>query len=95
MQYSVANEQRGDNIDADGASIGTTNASRSLIINPIDSRGARFSHDGFSIGTFLFGLIGAAFAALIWRVVCELWIVTFSINDRLGTLVELKKAEKQ
>jgi hypothetical protein len=38
-------------------------------------------------------LIGGVFAALLWRVICELWLVTFSINERLGTLVELKKAE--
>ncbi len=48
---------------------------------------------GFSVGGALFSLIGGAFAALLWRVVCELWIVTFSINERLGTLVELKQAE--
>ena len=47
----------------------------------------------FNLGGALIALIIGAFGVLMWRVVCELWIVTFSINERLGTLVDLKKAE--
>jgi hypothetical protein len=39
----------------------------------------------------LFALIFGAVALLVWRVACEVWIVIFSINDRLGTLVERGK----
>jgi uncharacterized membrane protein len=49
---------------------------------------------GFSVGGALLSLVGGVFGALIWRVVCEIWIVIFSVNDRLGTLVALKKAEQ-
>jgi hypothetical protein len=36
-------------------------------------------------------LIGGVLGLLVWRVVCEVWIVMFSINDRLGQLVERGK----
>ena len=35
---------------------------------------------------FLFSIVGLVLAGLAWRVLCELWIVIFSINDRLGNL---------
>jgi uncharacterized membrane protein YeaQ/YmgE (transglycosylase-associated protein family) len=44
-----------------------------------------------AIGGVLLAVIGAAVGLLVWRVVCELWIVIFSINDRLGALVERGK----
>jgi hypothetical protein len=43
------------------------------------------------LGGILIAVIGAAVGLLVWRVVCELWIVIFSINDRLGVLVERGK----
>ena len=43
---------------------------------------------GFNPLTFLITLVGGAAALLFWRVMCEIWIVIFSINDRLGILVE-------
>ncbi len=46
---------------------------------------------GFSIGGALLALIGGVAGFLIWRVACEVWIVIFSINDRLGQLVERGK----
>jgi hypothetical protein len=46
---------------------------------------------GFNIFGALFGLIWGACALIIWRVVCEVWIVMFSINDRLGQLVDRGK----
>lgn len=33
-------------------------------------------------------LLGSALLLLIWRVLCEAWMVLFSINDRLGVLVQ-------
>lgn len=48
---------------------------------------------GFSILGALIALIGGAISALSWRVLCELVIVVFSINERLGKLVALKKSE--
>ncbi len=41
---------------------------------------------GAGVGTILFGLIGGAAWVLIWRIMCEVWIVIFSINDRLGII---------
>jgi hypothetical protein len=41
---------------------------------------------GFSVGGALLAIIFGAIWALIWRVVCEIWIVIFSINDRLGVM---------
>jgi hypothetical protein len=35
---------------------------------------------------FLVSIVGLVLAALAWRVLCEIWIVIFSINDRLGNL---------
>ncbi len=32
------------------------------------------------------GLVSLVLGALVWRVVCEIWIVIFSINDRLGII---------
>lgn len=49
--------------------------------------GGDVSASGIVLG-LLYALIGAFF----WRVFCEIWVVVFSINDRLGALVEL--AEK-
>lgn len=49
----------------------------------------------FNFLYLLLALVADIVAILIWRVICEIWIVIFSINDRLGTLVELKKAEKK
>ena len=46
---------------------------------------------GFSLMGAIFALIGGACALLIWRVVCEVWIVMFSINDRLGVLADRGK----
>lgn len=46
---------------------------------------------GFNLGAALFALIGGAVALLVWRVMCEVWIVIFSINDRLGILVDRDK----
>ncbi len=43
------------------------------------------------LGGILIAVIGAAVGLLVWRVICELWIVIFSINDRLGVLVERGK----
>jgi hypothetical protein len=31
-------------------------------------------------------VVGGVASVLIWRVVCEVWIVMFSINDRLGEI---------
>ena len=44
-----------------------------------------------AIGGVIIALIGGAAALLLWRVICEIWIVIFSINDRLGQLVERGK----
>lgn len=44
-----------------------------------------------ALGGILIAVIGAAVGLLVWRVVCELWIVIFSINDRLGVIVERGK----
>ena len=46
---------------------------------------------GFSIGGALISLIAGALGLLLWRVMCEIWIVIFSINDRLGVLVDRGK----
>ncbi len=43
------------------------------------------------LGGILLAVIGAVVGVLVWRVVCEVWIVLFSINDRLGQLVERGK----
>jgi hypothetical protein len=44
-----------------------------------------------ALGGVIIALIGGAAALLLWRVVCEIWIVIFSINDRLGQLVDRGK----
>jgi hypothetical protein len=46
---------------------------------------------GFNPLGSLIVLVGGAAALLFWRVMCEVWIVIFSINDRLGILVERGK----
>lgn len=53
-----------------------------------------YSGSGFSLGGALVSILLGALGILVWRVVCEIWIVIFSVNDRLGTLVDLKKAER-
>jgi len=44
-----------------------------------------------ALGMLIIALIGGAAAILMWRVMCEVWIVIFSINDRLGLLVDRGK----
>lgn len=57
-------------------------------------RGNPFSYGaGSSLGGALLTLVGGILALIGWRVTCELMIIAFSANDRLGTLVELKKKE--
>ncbi|MES1157192.1 MAG: DUF4282 domain-containing protein [Alphaproteobacteria bacterium] len=46
---------------------------------------------GFNLGGALIALIAGAVELIVWRVLCEVWIVIFSINDRLGVLVERGK----
>ncbi len=46
---------------------------------------------GFNPLGAVIALLGGAVALLFWRVMCEVWIVIFSINDRLGVLVERGK----
>jgi len=41
---------------------------------------------GFSLSGAILALILGALFTLMWRVACEIWIVIFSINDRLGIL---------
>jgi len=53
--------------------------------------GGGYGGGGFNILGALFGLIWGACALIIWRVLCEVWIVMFSINDRLGQLVDRGK----
>jgi hypothetical protein len=49
---------------------------------------SQYGGGGFNLFGALIALIGGAAAILFWRVMCEVWIVIFSINDRLGILVE-------
>ncbi|MDD3763894.1 MAG: DUF4282 domain-containing protein [Nevskiales bacterium] len=42
--------------------------------------------DGGILGVLL-AVAGAAVLLLIWRVLCELWMVAFGIHERLGELV--------
>jgi hypothetical protein len=48
---------------------------------------------GFSVTGAILSLIFGALSLVGWRVFCEFLIVVFSINDRLGSLVDLKKTE--
>lgn len=38
------------------------------------------------LGTLLLSIIGLAFGTLVWRIVIEIYMVIFSINDRLGDI---------
>ncbi|MBY0563800.1 MAG: DUF4282 domain-containing protein [Hyphomonadaceae bacterium] len=44
-----------------------------------------------AMGGIVIAIIGGLVGLLVWRVACEVWIVIFSINDRLGQLVERGK----
>lgn len=44
------------------------------------------------IGTILFTFVLCAAWALVWRILCEIWIVVFSINDRLGAIAQQSKS---
>jgi hypothetical protein len=50
-----------------------------------------FGFFGGGIIHFFFVIIAGAVAALAWRIICELWIVIFSINDRLGVIAGQKQ----
>jgi hypothetical protein len=41
---------------------------------------------GFNPAGALVALLAGAAGLLIWRVICEIWIVIFSINDRLAQI---------
>ncbi|MBI3676226.1 MAG: DUF4282 domain-containing protein [Proteobacteria bacterium] len=43
---------------------------------------------GFSIGGAILSLILGIVFALLWRVICEIYIVIFSINERLGVIAD-------
>lgn len=61
-----------------------------IIIGGIVSIFGSFSTMGYSfsmgLGQFLLTLIGIAVAFILWRVLCELYIVVFSMHDRLGEI---------
>lgn len=40
------------------------------------------------IGDFVGSLLAIALIFLVWRILCELWILLFSIHDRLGALLD-------
>jgi membrane protein DedA with SNARE-associated domain len=44
-----------------------------------------------ALGAIIIALLTGAIGLLVWRVTCEIWIVLFSINDRLGQLVDRGK----
>ena len=66
-----------------------------VILGALAAMAAALGQMGYNaaagLGGILLALIGAVVGVLIWRVVCEVWIVLFSINDRLGQLVERGK----
>lgn len=55
--------------------------------------GGLFGHSSWSLSGALMSLLMGVIGLVVWRVLCEGMIVVFSINDRLGALVELKKSE--
>ncbi|WP_158258018.1 DUF4282 domain-containing protein [Sphingopyxis lindanitolerans] len=38
------------------------------------------------LGTLLVAIIALAFGTLVWRIIIEIYMVIFSINDRLGEI---------
>jgi len=40
----------------------------------------------FRIDWALYAVFLGAASALLWRILCEVWMVMFSINDRLGVI---------
>ena len=54
--------------------------------------GSMFMGLGFGSGMihFFVALLGGVVAALAWRIICELWMVIFSINDKLGAIAGQK-----
>jgi len=38
------------------------------------------------LGTMMLAVIGTALGVLLWRVMCELWLLGFNIYDRLGEI---------
>ena len=59
----------------------------------LSTLGGLFWGFGFGGGIihFFVTLLGAMLAALAWRIICELWIAVFSINDRLGIIAGQKR----
>jgi Ni,Fe-hydrogenase I cytochrome b subunit len=54
----------------------------------------RYSVAG-GIGTLLTAILGGSISVLIWRVICEVWMVIFGIYDRIGQVRELLAKERQ
>lgn len=52
-----------------------------------------YGSSNFGVAAFVGGLLYGVILALCWRVLCEIWVVIFSINDRLGALVGLQKKD--
>lgn len=61
-----------------------------IVIGGIVGIFSSFSTMGYSfsmgLGQFFLTLIGVAVAFILWRVLCELYIVVFSMHDRLGEI---------
>lgn len=45
-----------------------------------------FADFGAGLLAIVIALVGAALGALVWRLVVELWLVIFSINDNLKAI---------
>ncbi|HMM13978.1 MAG: DUF4282 domain-containing protein [Parvibaculum sp.] len=41
---------------------------------------------GMGLGQLVMAVLGTVIAIVLWRVVCELYIVIFSMHDRLGEI---------
>lgn len=52
----------------------------------LGSFGAMQLSSGAGLLTMLLSVVGTALALLIWRVVCELWILGFKIYERLAEI---------
>lgn len=47
------------------------------------------------LGTMIIAVLGTALAVLLWRVMCELWLLGFNIYERLGEIRDRVSAAAQ
>lgn len=68
--------------------LGLVGIALAVIVKALGGIGTMRYSAATGLGAVLLSLLGGGLGVLLWRVMCELWMVIFGIYDRLGQIRE-------